>query len=192
MGKIKLLAIVFILLFTMCKATKDKSVTTMNSEPINQTKKNEELIGGKPQQIAPAVVYKTRADYRKFVPITLNSDRSAIQSYPASSDIYYDGQLAVPTELINGYLLDNRGITAQTAFLNITYEEYSQLKEVNLDFLWKRIQDATPLIELYHCGYRNSFTNEVEELNQIIQKGFKGCKKLTLPPSAVFIYIQEE
>lgn len=185
MKNIKLLAIVSILLFTMCKATKDKSAAT-NSELTKPVRKDEMIIGGE-QQVAPAIIYKTRADYRNFVPVTLNSDRSAIQSYPAPTDVYYEGQLAVPTELTNGYLLDNRGISTQAAFLDITYEEYSQLKEINLDFLWKRIQDTTPLLELYHCGNRSDFSNEVEELNMIIQQGFRNCKKITIPPSAVLL-----
>lgn len=184
MKNIKLLAIVSILVFTMCKTTKDKSATTSSeSKPV---KKDEMVIGGE-QQLAPAIVYKTRADYRNFVPVTLNSDRNAIQSYPAPSDVYYNGQLAIPTELANGYLLDNRGINAQSAFLNITYEEYSQLKEISLDFLWQRIKDATPLLELYHCGNRSELKNEVEELNQIILQQFKGCKEITIPPSAFLI-----
>ena len=187
---IKLFALVSILLFTMCKATKDKSATT-NAQLTKPEKKNEMVIGGE-QQVAPAIVYKTRADYKNFVPVTLNSDRSAIQSYPAPTDVYYKGQLAVPTELTNGYLLDNRGVNAQTAFLDITYEEYSQLKEVNLDFLWKRIKDATPLLELYNCGNRSDSDNEVEELIQIIQQGFKNCKKIVVPPSAVLMINKEE
>lgn len=185
MKKIKILAFALILLFTMCKATKDKS-EAMNPEPLDQIER-EEPEGGRPQHTAPAIVYKTRADYSRFVPITLNSQRSAIQSYPAPTDVYYDGEFALPIELADGYLLDNRGISSQTAFLNITYEEYSKLVDINLDFLWQNIQDATPLLELYNCGSRNDFTNEVEELNLIIQNRFKDCKRITIPPSAVLM-----
>jgi hypothetical protein len=124
--------------------------------------------------------------------VTLNAERNAIESYPAPSDVYYNGNYAVPFELIDGYLLDNRGITSQVAFLDITYEEYSKLVDVNVEFLWQHIKDATPLVELYRCGNRNILSDEVEELNQVIRNGFKGCQRIKIPPTAVIIFPGKE
>lgn len=182
MKTLKILAIASIFLFTMCKATQETQ--TSETTTMSKISKDTELTGGNAQRTAPIIIYKTRADYRNFVPVTLNENRSAIVSYPAPSDVYYKGKLAYPTELINGYLLDNRGITAQSAFLNITYEEYSKLENISVDFLWQNIKDATPLLELYSCGSRDTLKNGVEQLNRIIEGGFKGCNKIKVPPTA--------
>src|SRR5580693_4313855 len=64
-----------------------------------------------------AVIYKTKGDYSKNVPVTLSDDKSKIVSYPAVQDIYYKGALAYPTPLAKGYWLDNRGINVNSAFL---------------------------------------------------------------------------
>lgn len=126
----------------------------------------------------PTVVYKTKADYSQYVPVTLSADKNQIVAYPAITDIYYKGKLAIPVQLTKGYWLDNRGIGPNSAFLEITYEEYRELKEVpRLDDLYKRIKDRDPFTEIYNLGDRNRFKNEVEEINQIINKG--GLKKFT-------------
>jgi len=174
------LAIVSMLLFSMCKAPQK------SHESNSQLDKKEEIApkGNPPKELAQAIVYKTRGNYNNLVPVTLNKARNAIISYPAPTDIYYKGELALPTHLTNGYLLDNRGINTNSAFLNITYEEYSQLTNVTPDFLWQNIIDFTPLTELYQCGNRSDFTNEVEQLNAIIESGFANCKKIEVPPTA--------
>ncbi len=183
MKNLKIIAFACIPLFTMCKATQNTQTNNMDSAP---SERYQEPTNSKPKKTAPAIVYKTRADYRNFVPVTMNKERNAIESYPAPTDVFYRGVLAKPTELINGYLLDNRGISAQAAFLDITYEEYSKLPSVDVDFLLQHIKDATPLLELYDCGSRSSFTNEVNDLNQVVRSGFKGCKSMGIFPSATF------
>ena len=118
----------------------------------------------------PTLVYKTRKDYFKNVPVSLSEDKSKIVSYPAISDIYYKGQLAYPTKLEKGFLLDNRGINTNTAFLSLTYEDYSKLKEVpKLTELFAMIIDKEPFTELYNCGNRYNFKDEITELNEIIK-----------------------
>jgi hypothetical protein len=126
------------------------------------------------------VIYKTKKDYKKFVPITLSDDKSKITSYPHPKDIFYKGELAYPTELKNGYLLDNRGINNNVAFLNITYEDYSKLEKVPLlEELYKMILDKDPLSEIYNCGNRYTFKNEISDLNKLIENnGLKECKCL--------------
>ena len=119
---------------------------------------------------APTIVYKTKHDYAMNVPVTLSADRSKIVSYPSVADIYYKGELAYPYKLENGYLLDNRGINENSAFLKYTYEEYSKLKEIPvLSVLYISIIDKDPFIEIYNCGNRYRFKNEIEELNELIK-----------------------
>lgn len=127
---------------------------------------------------APAVVYKTKADYSKYVPVTLSADKASIVAYPSLKDIYYNGKLANPTALKNGYLLDNRGIGANSAFLKMTYEEYAKLNTVPpLTELYNFVVDKDPFTEIYNLGDRTRFKDEVTEINKIITKG--GLKKFT-------------
>jgi hypothetical protein len=129
---------------------------------------------------APCIIYKTKSDYGRNIPVTLSSDRSAIVSYPDISDIYYKGKLAYPTSLRDGYLLDNRGIGPNVAFLNFTYEEYKSLsKTPSAGDLMKRVLDRDPLLEMYQCGNRQQYTDIETELNDIISSGkLADCKKL--------------
>ena len=74
-------------------------------------------------------IYKTKGDYSRYVPVELTDDKTRISSFPDVKDVYLDGKLAMPTALTGGYLLDNRGIGPNVAFLSITYEEYSRIEE---------------------------------------------------------------
>jgi len=76
------------------------------------------------QALAKAVVYKTSAPCADNVAISLNASGSAVQSYPAPSDVNAG---SAPLPLANGWWLDRRGIGPNTAFLSLTYAEYSAL-----------------------------------------------------------------
>jgi len=120
----------------------------------------------------PATVYKTRADYSKYVSVTLSPDKQKIISYPAPKDVYYKGKLAAPTALINDYWLDNRGITFNSVFVKITYEDYAKLEQApKLETLYAAIIDKDPFTEIYNAGSRNKYKDEVKELNALIKKG---------------------
>lgn len=125
-------------------------------------------------------IYKTKADYNDKVPVLLSDDKTKIISYPHPKDVFYKGKLANPTQLEGGYLLDNRGISKNVAFLKITYKDFSMLeKAMSVDELYELILDDNPLSELYNCGNRNQYTNEVAELNGIISgKQLDKCKKV--------------
>lgn len=125
-------------------------------------------------------LYKTKDNYSKYVPITLSDDKKKITSFPHPTDIFYKGKFAYPTQLEDGYLLDNRGISANVAFLNISYDEYSKLEKApSIDSLFEMILDDDPLVELYDCGNRYQYKNEVVELNSMISKNqLKQCKKV--------------
>lgn len=118
------------------------------------------------------LVYKTKTNYNNLVPILLSDDKTEIVMYPAPTDVYYQGKLALPTQLKQGYLLDNRGIGKNVAFIKLTYKEYSKLKKApSLKELYTMIVDKEPLLEIYNCGNRENFSNLIEQLNQIIEEG---------------------
>ena len=118
-----------------------------------------------------AIIYKTKADYSKNVPVTLSEDKSHIVSYPAAQDVYTNGSLAYPAELEKGFLLDNRGVNVNSAFLKLTYEEYAKLKPLpGTDELYKMIIDKDPITEMYNMGTRRRFKDEKAELNSLIKK----------------------
>ena len=122
--------------------------------------------------LAPCIIYKTRADYSKNVPVTLSGDKSKIVSYPDRKDVYFQDQLAYPTELEKGFLLDNRGIGPDVAFLDFTYEEYSSLEQTpSAGELMNHILDSDPLLQMYQCGNRSDFSDIVKELNARIRDG---------------------
>lgn len=118
------------------------------------------------------IIYKTRSDYHQFVPVQLSPDKSSIVAYPDVKDIYYHEKLSYPTPLSKGFLLDNRGIGPNVAFLNITYEEYSGYNHTpSADELWKRIIDKDPVIEMYQCGPRSQYADPEKEISAIIDAG---------------------
>lgn len=161
------------LLLTSC-STSQKSDSSSNAEEAEQ--KNSGFV-----QREPAIVYKTNEAYYDKVSIQLSEDGEKIISYPHPKDVFYKGKLALPTKLKKGYLLDNRGISENTAFLNISFEEYSRLESVpSLQKMKEMIIDKNPIIELYNCGDRVNFKDEVEELNDLIKKNLleERCKRI--------------
>jgi hypothetical protein len=129
----------------------------------------------------PTLIYKTSKDYVNQVPVILSDDKTTIVSYPHPRDLKRGDKFLVPTTLQKGYLLDNRGIGKNVAFLKYTYEEYASFSTApELSELNAAILDKDPLIELCHCGNRNSFQDIVTELNNAIQANEVPvkCKKL--------------
>ncbi len=159
------LSIMIIVSFTLsCKNSK-----------VNQSQQNEkeeEMEGAKNTAGPPVIIYKTKDDYFDKVPVTLSEDKSEIASYPGIKDVFLGGEPAYPTNLNDGFLLDNRGVDKNSAFLNLTYEEYSKLKEVpSLEELNEMIIDRDPFTELYHCGSKFDYKDVVKELNEKIDEG---------------------
>lgn len=172
------------LLFTACTCSKkstntDTSNIPMNTPPeFNNILDNSVLKGDEVRMLAPAIVYKTTKDYSKLVPIILTPDKKDIVSYPAPTDIYYNGKLAYPTPLTEGYWLDNRGINEHVAFTSYSYETYSKLKKAPTKAeLMQHIVDKNPLVDIVNCGARANYKNDVEELNKLIKSGFNGIRE---------------
>jgi len=117
------------------------------------------------------LVYKTKGNYYNLVPVLLSEDKTKIISYPHPTDLKAGSDYTLPTFLNNGYLLDNRGIGRNVAFLKLTYQEYANLeKPPTLTELYNYIIDKDPLIELCDCGTRTSFTDVEKQLNSLIDK----------------------
>ena len=141
----------------------------------NLVKTNESLT------TKPLVIYKTTGDYNNYVPVTMNIARTEIVSYPAPPDVFFEGKLAYPTPLKNGYLLDNRGINENTVFLKFTYEEYSKLKQApSIQEMNQNILEKYPLMELIYCDQFSNSTIDINSINALIDSDFKNCKRINI------------
>ncbi|WP_124634939.1 hypothetical protein [Taibaiella sp. KBW10] len=118
------------------------------------------------------IIYKTRKDYSKFVPVILSSDKKKVVSYPDPADIRNQ---PTPTALAQGYWLDNRGINDQVAFLNITYQDYAKRTTApTTSELLAWVIDSDPILEMYNCGATYSYTDKAKQINEVIQAGKTG------------------
>lgn len=127
----------------------------------------------------PTIVYKTRKNYNDKVAVILSPDKSEIINYPSPSDI--DTSNVFPTPLADGFLLDNRGIDPNIAFLSMTYAQYAKLpKAPSKEELYKMIIDKNPIKEMCNCGNRKSINNPVSQINYLIthKKLESTCKQI--------------
>lgn len=119
-----------------------------------------------------AIIYQTHTDYLKYVPVILSEDRKSVESYPDIKDIYFQGRLAMPTVLHGGWLLDNRGISRNVAFIRLTYDEYAMLPQTpSASELYGMIIDKDPVTRMYDCGLRSDYQDIENELNKMIDAG---------------------
>ena len=147
----------------------------------SSAKKGQQLTYNAPKVTGPKTyIYKTRGDYNMQVPIGLSADKKTILSYPDIKDVFTNGILATPTMLYGGFLLDNRGISNNVAFLKLTYQQYVALPATpNPDSLFNLILDNDPLTVLYDCGRKSDYQNLIEDLNNLIKnKDFTKFNKL--------------
>jgi hypothetical protein len=124
----------------------------------------------------PAIVYQTKKDYSNLVPVILSADKKTIVSYPSPSDIQ---NLPKPSRLQKNWFLDNRGITENVAFVNMTWEEYAKLKEAPMPAeLMEKLIDSDPLEKMCNCGLRKAFSNPENQINELIKSNqlTKRCK----------------
>lgn len=132
------------------------------------------------------VIYKTIKDFSNYVPVTMNASKTEIISYPAPSDLLFDGKTTTPTKLRDGYLLDNRGINENIVFLKFTYDVYSKMKEApSLSEMQQNILEKYPLSALIYCKKSTLKEITLKSLNQLIDKDFSGCKKVEITPLKV-------
>lgn len=99
--------------------------------------------------LPPVVVYKTTKDYYDKVPVGLSSDKKSIVSFPGKGDVRMGDGYATPVRLHDGYLLDRRGVGRNSAFTDITYEEYAKIENVTRKMLMEHILDSEPFEEMW-------------------------------------------
>ena len=126
------------------------------------------------------IIYKTRENYFMHVPVVLSEDKKSLVSYPAPGDVFYNGDLAYPVKLEDGFLLDRRGITPQSGFLSWTYYEYSRFEKTpSPPELLMKMLDDDPFTLIYDCGRPTQYKDIVNELNEKIKAGeFDDFKQL--------------
>ncbi len=140
-----------------------------------KTQKNTQSPSGS-MALQPTIVYKTKKDYNKNVAIYLSEDKKKITGYPHPTDVSAN---SYPIPLKDGYLLDNRGIGKNTAFISLTYEEYAALKKApSIEELENMIIDRDPIKVMYYCGNRAGYSDMATELNKLIDNKFKGCQRI--------------
>jgi len=129
---------------------------------------------------APVVIYKTKADYNRKVPVMLSDDRQQLISYPHPNDLRFsDGTFRYPLPLSSGYLLDRKGIGPKTVFLRMSYEEYfAQAPDPST--LLSLISDTDPIQEIWHCYLKINEKDITDSLNFIISNKLlsKRCRKI--------------
>ena len=127
------------------------------------------------------LVYKTKGDYRRLVPVVLAEDRSKIVSYPDPADIKNEGTKMLPIALHGGYFINYNGISPNAAFLKITFARYAALNQTPPpDQLFKMVLDTNPLTSLYDCGVKSVYKNPEAQINELIDRKMlsKKCKSL--------------
>ena len=129
----------------------------------------------------PLIIYKTTSNFSQLVPVTMNPEKSRIVAYPGPSDVLKGETPAFPTELKEGFWLDNLGIQANSVYLSMSLEEYSHMKEApSLDKMMEMLEDKAPFEVIYFCGNRAKIEDPVAFANQVIKDGkLERCKCLT-------------
>lgn len=140
---------------------------------------NQKSIKKQAMSNEPFIIYKTKADYAQNVPVILNDEKTAIVSYPAPSDLMYGEEMRTPTKLFDGYLLDNRGISANVAFTSFTYSEYVLLENPpSIKVLFDSIIDENPISEMYNCKKHIAIKDDFKKTKKLIKNEFEGCEKI--------------
>ena len=125
--------------------------------------------------LPPTIIYKTKKNYDKNVAIFLSDDKTKITGFPATTDVSAKNY---PTVLKKGYLLDNRGIGKNVAFISMTYEEYAALRRTpSTAELENMIIDKDPIKEMYYCAHGVKYSDSTE-LDKLIDSKFKGCQRV--------------
>lgn len=146
------------------------TVTCCANKPVTLPLVNEErpVVALQPASAMPhVIIYKTTRDYSQNVPVIMDASRQRIVSYPDPADLRGNCR---PQALDNGFLLDNRGIGENVAFLSYTYDEYAALKSApTMQQLLDSIIDRHPLTAITDCGSRSDFNgNLVDAVNEYI------------------------
>jgi outer membrane lipoprotein-sorting protein len=116
-------------------------------------------------------VYKTTQNYNDNIFVCMDDNQTMVTQYPGiGSGVMTGDELRTPTELHEGYLLDNKGIWLDCVFVNVTYQEYSEFEDQpGVDWFYERIIDYSPFEEFYVCEPGHQFS--VDIINDLIDSG---------------------
>ena len=171
-----IIAIATIAAMSACQSSKETNKTENVETTVTETMETP-LAMAMPR----IVIYKTTADFSNFVPLSMDDSKTQIISLPDPIDIKENKR---PTQLANGYLLDNFGIGKNVVYTDYTFEQYAALESVpDLETLMQHIVERNPLVEYYVSGAEYPRTGEsrtIEALNEVIANGMEGFVKYEL------------
>lgn len=171
-----LVAVAAIIAMTACQSQKEN--TSANKEVAETVVKP--TVDNKAMALPPIVIYKTKADYSNLVPIQLNDDKTQVVSFPDPRDVYDRKR---PTQLNDGFWLDNFGIGKNVVYTDYTFEEYAALQSPpGPDTLMQHIYELNPLTAYYvsNNDYSRTDGRSVEKLNEAIANNMAGFTAVEL------------
>ena len=162
-----LLALLAFAMVVSCKTSQRNQALASTENKSQMTEKQSIKMA-----LPSTFIYKTKADYSQLVPVLVSAETNEIYSYPDTKDLLVDGKLRLPSPLLDGYLLDNKGISKDAAFLKLTYAQYVALDHTpSSKELEAMIIDYEPFIELYECKKTMDADAKVDYFNQLIKQG---------------------
>lgn len=172
-----IIAIAAVAAMTACQSSKETNKAENTEVTVTETMNVQPTAMAMPR----VVIYKTTADFSNFVPFAMDDSKTQIVSFPDPADIKDNKR---PTQLDNGYLLDNFGIGKNVVYTDYTYEQYAALESVpDLETLMQHIVERNPLVEYYVSGAEYPRTGEartIEGLNKVIANAMNGFEKVEL------------
>ncbi|MBR2379118.1 MAG: hypothetical protein IKA91_06755 [Bacteroidaceae bacterium] len=172
-----IIAIAAVAAMTACQSSKETNKAENTEATVTETMTEQPVAMAMPR----VVIYKTTADFSNFVPFAMDDSKTQIVSFPDPADIKDNKR---PTQLDNGYLLDNFGIGKNVVYTDYTYEQYAALESVpDLETLMQHIVERNPLVEYYVSGAEYPRTGEartIEGLNKVIANAMNGFEKVEL------------
>ena len=157
-----------------CKTSRQADDTTPVATTVTVTiDKPLSVTGWNSAKAFPkAVIYKTNGDFADKVPVTLSADRKTIISFPAPADVVN----RQPVKLAEGFYLDNKGISSNTAFTHYTYSQYAALsKAPSLSQLRHAIIPGAMVTEIVELPYPVGQATP-QQCDSLISAGLPQCK----------------
>lgn len=176
-----IIAIATIGALTACQSSKETNKAENAETTVTETVNENGTIPPLAMAMPRVVIYKTTADFSNNVPFAMDDSKTQIVSFPDPADIKDNKR---PTQLDNGYLLDNFGIGKNVVYTDYTYEQFAALESVpDLETLMQHIVERNPLVEYYVSGAEYPRTGEartIEGLNKVIANSMNGFEKVEL------------
>lgn len=145
-------------------STAADSQQTINYTATIQYTDNRGGATGGSKYLPKASAFRMSGDYAGNVAVTLGSDGKLIY-FPAPSDI---SRHSKPTDLGDGWWLNNQGISENSVFTRYTFEEYSQLPAApSAEDLKKAIIPGARILKMVRLPYTvdqaAAHTEEIKE-----------------------------